>query len=262
MTEEIKNESSPETPPEVQLSPVEQAAFQKGWRPKEEFDGDPERWRSAEVFLALDEPLKRIEHQSKEVKQLKEALQAFREHHTKVEASAFDRALKQLQLERAEARRDEDHARADEIADRIDEVKEQKRVLVEEAQKQVVREPASPAPEFVEWQSKNSWYQSDKAMTAVADAYGRELHAQGFTPAQVLKRVEEHVKEEFPNKFKKPAAGRPSPVEGGSRSGGSSSSNAGISLNETELEIMRKIVRTGAMTEAQYKAELKRVKEL
>lgn len=256
MTEDVKQEIVEP----VQLSPVEQAAVEKGWKPKEEYVGDPERWRSAEVFLALDEPLKRIEHQSKEMKQLRAALEAFKEHHTKVEASAFDRALKQLQTERAAAREAEDHVKADAIADQIDEVKEQKRALQAESQKPVVPEPQGPAPEFVEWQQKNSWYNSDKAMTAVADSYGRELHAQGFTPAQVLKRVADHVKEEFPNKFKKPAADRPSPVEGGSRSG--SGSNVSVQLNDTELEIMRKIVRTGAMTEAQYKAELKRVKEL
>ena len=256
-TEELKPADG--TTPEPEVNHVEQAAMERGWKPKDEYNGDPEKWRSAEVFLALDEPLKRIEHQSKEMKQLRAALEAFKEHHTKVEASAFDRALKQLQTERKQAMIDGDTEKVFELEAEADQVKEQKRVLQAEAARPVVQEPQLN-PEFVEWRNKNSWYQSNTAMTAVADAYGRELNAAGHSPAQVLRMVAERVREEFPTKFKTPASGRPSPVEGSTRGG--SSSKAELAMSEEETAIMRRILKVGGITEAQYKAELKRVKEL
>ncbi len=242
------------TSQEVQLSEVEQAAVERGWKPKEEYSGDPTRWRSAEVFMALDEPLKRIEHQSKEMKQLRAALEAFQQHHTKVEASAFDRALASLKAERKQAMLDGDTEKVFELEEQADEVKDQRAKLLQT--KPIVQDVPQPAPEFVEWQSKNSWYNSDKAMTAVADAYGKELHAQGYTSAQVLRQVSEKVKEDFPQKFK-PKSVPAQAVEGSSRGG---SRSDGFEMSQQEVDIMRKIVRSGAMTEAEYKSELKKTR--
>jgi hypothetical protein len=251
-------EVAPAKAPEY--TPVEQAAMEKGWRPKEEYQGDPERWRSAEVFLALDEPLKRIEHQSKEMRALREALQAFKEHHTKVEASAFDRALTSLKAEKRQAILAGDTEKQLEIEDQVDAIKEQKAVVLAEARKPVVAEVPPVHPEFAAWQSKNSWYSTDEAMTAVADRIGQQLHSQGMSPAQALVKITERIKEEFPHKFKPAGASRAAAVEGSSRSGGSRSSG-GDDLSDQERDIMRKIVRSGVMTEEQYKADLKKAKE-
>lgn len=239
------------------IDPVEAKALEKGWKPKDEYQGDADKWRSAEVFLALDEPLKRIEHQSKEMKQLRQALETFKEHHTKVETVAFDRALKSLQAERKQAMIDGDTEKVFELEEAAEQVKDQKRALADESKRPVVQEPAVVNPEFTEWQSHNQWYQSNKAMTAAADTYGTELHAQGYTPNQVLRKVEEYIKQEFPHKFENAKTTGASRVEGGTRNG--SRSNGGPALTEEQTAIMRKFVKQGVMTEAQYRAELKRM---
>lgn len=256
MTEEVTGSESLQEQ-NTEVDPVEAKALEKGWKPKDEYNGDADKWRSAEVFLALDEPLKRIEHQSKEMKQLRQALEAFKEHHTKVETVAFDRALKSLQAERKQAMIEGDTEKVFELEEAADQVKEQKRALAETAKRPAVQEPAVLNPEFVEWQGNNQWYQSNKAMTAAADTYGTELHAQGYTPNQVLRKVEEYIKQEFPHKFTNANSSGASKVEGGTRGGSRSSS--GPALTQEQTDIMRKIVKTGVMTEAQYRAELKRM---
>lgn len=261
MSEELKTEQvQPEQQEQPQYTEIEQAAMAKGWRPKEEYTGDPERWRSPEVFLALDEPLKRIEHQSKELKQLRQALEAFKEHHTKVEASAFDRAIKSLQVERMAAAEEGDTVKVLKVQEQIDLVKDQKAEHAAQAKQPVVQDVPALNPEFIAWHEKNSWYQSNKAMTAVADAYGKELAEKGYTPAQVLRQVEERVREEFPQKFSNSNTKRPMAVEPSNR-GGAAKDTVDVSMTETERDIMRKIVRSGVMTEKEYRAELKRVKE-
>lgn len=242
---------------EVVYSDVEQAAIDRGWKPKEEYSGDPTRWRSAEVFMALDEPLKRIEHQSKEVKQLRAAIEASKEHYSKVEAAAFDRALKSLKEDRKQAMIDGDTEKVFALEEEADAIKVQKAQAELQARKPVVEDAPQINPEFTEWRNRNSWYQSDKAMTAVADVYGRELHDEGHTPAQVLRMVAEKIKEDFPQKFNKGSKNQA--VEPSSRGGRSSGGNE--SLSQTEVDIMRKIVKSGVMTEAQYRADLKKLKE-
>lgn len=36
---------------EVQVDPYEQQAKEQGWKPKEEFQGDPSLWRGAKEFV-------------------------------------------------------------------------------------------------------------------------------------------------------------------------------------------------------------------
>jgi hypothetical protein len=95
-------------------------------------------------------------------------------------------------------------------------------------------------------------------MKAFADALGAELAGQGLTPPQVLKRVEEEVRKEFPNKFQNPRQNRASAVEGGNSK--TSSGSSSFQLSSDERRIMQTFVRTGVMSEADYIKELKKIK--
>jgi hypothetical protein len=257
MSEELSQEVIVETGEQVQApqySDVEQAAIEKGWRPKEDYTGDPTKWRSAETFLALDEPLKRIESQSKELKKVREALEALSSHHKKVKEVEYNRALKHLQDARKEAFRNGETEQAFQIEERIEELKtEKENIIVPD----VPQEPTI-APEFQEWVEANSWYQTSKTMRAAADAIGIELHSQGLTSKQVLKQVEEEIKKEFPHKFQNPKTTKPNTVEASSR--GSPRQSESIDLSPDERKIMESIVRTGIMTKEQYLKELKATK--
>ena len=79
---------------------VEDLAREKGWRPKEEYSGDAGRWKSAEVFLALDEPIQKIEALAKELKEQKKANQMLLQHHQQVKESEFKRAYEFLKSQK------------------------------------------------------------------------------------------------------------------------------------------------------------------
>jgi len=257
-TSQVEGEQKQE---ENQYSDVEQLALEKGWKPKEEYQGDPTRWRTAETFLALEEPLKRIEQQSKELKAVRAALEAFKEHHTKVKETEFNRAVKALQDTRKKAMIEGDAETALALEERIEEVKAEKQAVLDDARKTAVQETTAELhPEFQEWLSRNNWYGTNKAMRVVADRLGLEYHADGLSQREVLKRVEEEIKKEFPHRFQNDKTKRAMAVEPTSRSGKPAGSSS-FELDETEREIMRKIVRSGAMTEKEYIAELKRVKQ-
>lgn len=242
---------------EVQLSPVRVKALEQGWKPKEQFTGNEDEFIDAPEFVRRGELFGKIEHQSRELKAVKSALDALKQHNSKIEQSAYDKALKALQTQRREAFNEGETAKAFELEEQIEEVKTEKERIAREAHIPAVQEIN---PIFTRWVDQNPWYTKDVAMQAVADRLGTEMARRGVPQDEVLKRVEEQVREAFPHKFTNPKRERPSAVEGTSRSG-NSVARGSDALNEDERAIMRKIVATGVMTESQYKDQLKKSKE-
>lgn len=261
MSEELNQEVAPEQPEEKQetpqLSPMEQKALEQGWRPKTEFKGEPEEFVDAAEFVRRGELFSKIEHQSKELKQVRMALEALKDHHSKVREAEYNRALKSLQSARKEAMVNGEHERAFALEEKIDEVRGEAQRLAEQSRQPLVQEPQQMNPQFVEWTNKNGWYGSNKVMRAAADKLGFDLANEGYPPEQVLKKVEEEIRKEFSHKFQNERTNRPSAVEAPSRGGSVSESK---SLSDQERTIMKRLVSSGVMTEKEYMSELKRVK--
>lgn len=255
MTEEVvKPEAQAE---ESALTPTQAKALEQGWKPKEQFEGDEDTFIDAPEFVRRGELFGKIEHQSRELKQVRQALDALKQHNSKVEQAAYDRALKSLQDQRRAAIVDGETEEAFKLEDQIEDVKkDRERIAREAAVPAVTQAPA----EFVAWTEKNTWYSKDKVMTAAADKLGTEYAAEGKSPADVLKLVEKEIREAFPHKFTNANRERPSAVEATNR-GGSSVARGSVSLTEDERSIMRKIVATGALTEKEYLDQLKKIKE-
>lgn len=242
------------------FTPTQLEAMEAGWRPKEEYDGDGEKWVDAGEFLRRGELFKKIESQSKELKDLKKSMDLFKKHHDQVAATEYKRALDALKADKKEALLNGDADKVIDLDDEIDVVKEQLRnaeILAKETQA-----PSNePHPEFVSWQNRNKWYESDAEMRQFADSIGTaHARATGKTPAEVLKYVEQKVREAYPTKFRNPNQDKPGAVEG-SRSA-PKGDDADLTLSDEEKRVMNTFVRTGVMSKAEYIKELKRVKGL
>lgn len=262
MSEDIQTNTEQKQVEAPVLSDVEQRATELGWVPKEEYTGDPQRWKSAEVFLALDEPIKRIESQSKELKAVRKALEAMQEHYSKVRETEYTRAIKDLKNARKQALVDGDIDKFEALEDQIDSFKEQAKEIKQTAQISIEPEPVVN-PEFQSWINKNPWYESYKHMAAFADDVGMKLHAQGVSRNEILRRVEEEVRKEFPNKFRNPNRDSAPAVEGNSSKRGSGVKDSGeFELTDQERNIMNTLVRSGTMTKEKYIADLRKVKGL
>jgi len=254
MTEEVKqpDQEQPEAP---ELTPIQQKAVEQGWKPKDQFEGNEDEFIDAAEFVRRGELFGKIETQSRELKEVRAALTALKQHHSKVAENEYNRALKSLTEARKVAVAEGETEKAFEIQDQIDQIKEEK------SQVAIPDIPSGPPPEFVAWTERNSWYMKDKVMRAAADRIGLDHRAAGMSPTEVLKIVEQEIREAFPHKFTNPNRERPNAVESSSRSGTSVQRKA-VALDDGEREIMRKIVRSGVMTEQEYLAELKKVKGL
>jgi hypothetical protein len=249
-------EGATEQTQEREFSSIEVKAIEQGWIPKEDFDGDEAEFIDAPEFVRRGELFKKIENTSRELKQVRQALAAFKEHHNKVKESEYNRALKALQDERKRAFVDGDHDRAFAIEEKIEEVRTEKEQIVRDANQPVEQDNAY-TEQFQTWVEKNSWYETNKVMRKTADALGLELHQAGHSPAEVLRMVEKEIRQEFSHKFENPNTRRAPVVEGTTRTPGKTDS---FVLSEDEKKVMNSIVSSGIMSKEDYIKELKRTR--
>lgn len=258
MTDEIKDDVVDEkqevTTP--QMSQTEVEARESGWVPKEEFTDDPEKWVDAGEFLRRGSLFKKIDSQSREIKAMRQAIADIQALHEKSRQAEYERALKTIREEKKAALEEGDADAVIEADEKLDMLREAQRE--DKIQRVEAPETGEAHPEFVNWVNKNTWYKSHAGMKAFADAIGAELQGQGLTPREVLKRVEEEVRKEFPNRFKNPNQEKPNAVEGGGSPRGVKGKDEYV-LSDQERSIMNNLVRLKVMTKEQYIEELKKV---
>jgi hypothetical protein len=244
------------TPEQRQLTEVEQRAMNEGWVPQDEWSGDPEQWRPAKEFLDRGELFKKIEEQKRELKQVRAAMEEFGRHHAEVKKIAYKEALATLKAQKKEALEAGDADAVIELDERIAETRE--------AQKAAEATPApqvddAPRPEFVQWQNRNGWYQSDRIMKAAADEAAREAVERGERdPARILAEVDKAVRAAFPHKFENPRRNSAAAVEGTTTPKARSAKNdVEASMPEFDRRIMKRLVEAGAITKEKYLEEYK-----
>lgn len=256
MTDQVNNTNS-EAP-----SGNEVEARAGGWVPKEDYHGDENKWVDADEFVRRGPLFEKINAQSRELKETKKAIEQLKSHYSNVKETAYKEALAALKTQKRDAFSEGDPDKIIEIDDKIEQVKEEQRQYANQRQNEVAQAAQSQGvdnPVFQAWVSRNTWYSTSKPMKAFADALGIELQAAGHSPADILKKVELKVKDEFTSQFQNANRSKPGAVEGVSKGGGKSS--RGDDLTEMERGIMQRFVRQGVMTEEQYIADIKKTRD-
>lgn len=206
--------SEPNEPLDTVSTPEEkeQAAAQ-GWReePREGF-------KTAKEFLEFGERVapiirERRDHLAAQVEALRLENQGMKEAFFKSQHEAKMEGYKKAKAELIE-KQNAAFANADE-----DTFKRTAAALEKLEPPEPVKVPAQkPAadPAFVEWQAANTWYGTDKVMSAAADAIGKDVNdTTGLVGPAFYKEVERRVKEEFPHKFGNPNRKAPNSAETG-----------------------------------------------
>lgn len=255
----------------VEPTPVELEAREQGWVSKDEWvesGREESEWRPAKEFVERGDLYRTIHSTKRELRQTQAALTALQRHHQYVFEKAHAQALQELKSQKRQAIRNEDMEEVAAIEDEI-ERREQEYHTEKQAQTQVAQATQAASqgvhPDFQAWQSRNQWYTNDPDLREFADATGMVYASKnpGVNPVEVLQYVEQKVKKQFPDKFGSRKATAPSPTASVNRQSTSRSvKDDGFQLDEMERQIMDTLVKTGTMTEAEYKAELKKAKGL
>src|SRR5574343_553334 len=89
-------ESQTTETPAVTVDPFEEQAREQGWKPKEEYEGDPNKWKPAKEFVERGELFGKIDTLGRELKETKKALKMLQEHNAKIKETEYARAVSEL----------------------------------------------------------------------------------------------------------------------------------------------------------------------
>jgi len=206
---------------------LEAEARKMGWTPKEDFKGDPSKWRPADEFVERGKSMlpivqAKMRKQETEIAELKQTVKDFQDHLTKTEKNAYDKAMRDLRQERADAIAAGDAEGFDKADQRIEELKADAQAKAEKRQKA----DDGKDPVYEEWAGRNKAILDDPDMSEYAEFVGQSLRNKGekSTGAEFLDLVADKVKARFPEKFTNPRREAATPaVEGranGSRRSG------------------------------------------
>lgn len=259
MSEDIQQEVSEvveQTIPDTEDS-YELEAREQGWKPKEDYQGDPAKWKPAKEFVERGELFKKIDSMGKELKETRRALQMLKEHHTKVKETEYAKAvveLKSLQKKHLEEGNSDGYLETTELLTDL-KAEQKAREVVESVT------PTQPDPRFISWVEDNKWYNNNPEMRQYADSIGMGYASthRNVSPEDVLIYVTKEVKERFKDKFVNPNRSKTT-VVGSSNTSSSASNKHEIDLTDDERRVMNTFIRTGAMTKEEYIAEIKRMR--
>jgi hypothetical protein len=255
----VENTPDTSTVPETSAPAVdsyESQAREQGWKPKEEYEGDPEKWRPAKEFVERGELFGKIDTMGRELKETKKALKMLQDHHSKVRETEYQRAvdeLKSLQKKHLEEGNSDGYLEATELLTDL---------KAEQKAREVVQQntPNTPDPRFTAWVQKNPWYAQDQNMRDYADSIGMGYAQRnpGLDPEEVLQYVANEVRERFKSRFENQNRKKPSAVEGATNTAPVKKDS--FQLSDEERRVMHTFERTGVMSKEEYITELKKMK--
>ncbi len=169
------------------------------WKPKDQFEGDPDDWRPAKEWLERGELLEHIHELKRQTKEQKEALDYVMEGTKKIEEQTRANVLAELEAKQA---------RAAEVGD-VQGVKEATKELLEAYKAPAPSTPAVEiAPEVKEFTHRNaSWFNNNTPENSAMMHYviAREKEINAAAPSlhvkDVITLIESEVRSKFPEKF-------------------------------------------------------------
>lgn len=229
-----------------QMSAAEEKARDRGWRPEEEWDGEPGEWVDANTFNRMGELMDRISSQSRELKEVKGVISEFKKYNKERDIIALKRAKEQLLAEKTIAYENEEFNR---VVQLDEDIKEADRQIASAGSDSGNNDPGyDPFKAYYEdeWIADNSWYKKSVIMRGAADTLGKEYIAEhpNTTPKELFKYVTDTIKEEFPDKFKNPNRDNAAAV-GSNKGKGKGNRNARSQLTDEEFAVGTRFVKSG-----------------
>lgn len=176
---------------------IEQAAREMGWKPKEEFRGDPAKWTDAETFVSRGEnfiPILRADREKLRgenadiraaltetqtlLRASQEAIEELRKYHTEDTQRQVEKARKDLVKQLKQARDEGDVDAEVEIQDELSKIRT---AQAAPPAAPAPKPPAAPAPQpdaaFAAWSANNAWFATNPRLRGLTLGIAEELRA-------------------------------------------------------------------------------------
>ena len=175
--------------------PIADLASKIGWSPKDQWKGDPEKWRPADEFIIAGRDIQQTT--SRELRAVREQMERL--------SGVTETIVRDKVAERDAYWRDQ-HAKAVEDGDvaAAEKASEERGKIAREASPE-----SRPDPTAAQWVAKNEWFNTDPLAQMRAKEVAERLAKQGLGIAEQLAGAERMARKEFPELF--PVAAKPAP---------------------------------------------------
>lgn len=270
MAEEKTDEKQAEKKEEVvEPTPDETKAMSLGWKPKDQWEGDPEEWIPAKQFNKNGELFGRINSYKNKITHLEKSVDALVKHNEKVFDAGYKAAEASLKAERRVALQEGNHEVVDQIEEKLEELKTEHTKQKTDFVQEVKSTAPAQHPSWEPWVNQNTWYGQDRAMRGYADGVAQDIvqeakeagHTIDFD--KLLTEVGRKTQEKFPEKFGRSGMSTNTTIKDDSREGGGGSRKAKkddveSQMTSAEKEMMEVILRSGVKKE-KYLEDYKKV---
>jgi len=240
----------------VATDPYEEEARVQGWKPKEEFEGSPEKWRPAKEFVERGELFSKIDSMGRELKETRKAMKMLQEHNSQIKVAEYNNALKELkalQKKHLEEGNSDGYLETSELLTDLKAEQKAREVVTQTT-------PKAIDPRFTAWVNENKWYTTDQEMRDHADIIGQRYAALNpdVDPEDVLKVVTREIRTRFKDKFVNPNRTKPGAVSSSDTTTGQK--NTVFEMSDDEKKVMNTFIRTGIMSKEEYITQLKAIR--
>lgn len=197
---------------DLKLTDLEQKAYDKGWRPKEQFDGPEDKFKTAKEYIRDGEWLQKLKESSQRVERLEREFNERLENTNKLHEARRIAEIAALKKKQREAVDVADSDAYDETQRQIDELESQK--LPAPASQQ----NSNIDPLITDWISKNPWI-NDKDDDRTVVAMGALQVFQSANPNATIQQAIDHVESRVNKLFRpqNPRRDQPNMTEHGRR---------------------------------------------
>ena len=247
---QVEHEVTPQStsPTEGTSGGHEAAARALGWKPLDEFSGDPRKWVEARVWVENAPLVSQIKSYKQQVREKNKAIEAAQQHYGRVHEAAYQRAIQELSAQKDQAIIEQDR-------DKVYEVERQMAQVNSERARAPIQGPLYD-PAYTEWIDANPTIVGDPQLKAFAVAYEQTLMASDPDIESRLDKTTQAVRAAYPDRFKNGRRQSPSMVEsnmGGAAPVNGSGKKFGVSdLSNEERSVMKDLVSGGVLSQDQY----------
>lgn len=185
-----------------QLSAREREAMEMGWRPKDQWTGDPEDWVDARTFVRNGEFMGKIHNLNRQNKDLHKSLEDMKNMLSSAEQKGREAAIAELKSAKVQALQHGDYEKVASIDEQIMEAKAEAKV----AAKQEVKDPYIEYAQET-WFKDNQWFAADSELRDEFETVIRGHIAKGVQngqapdPEAAFKYATTRIKKMYPEKF-------------------------------------------------------------
>lgn len=253
-----EDQTTEPTEEEVVAPEAEDRARRMGWAPQDEWRGKEEDWKNAEAFIKageenagwLRERNRKLDHAlaqtTAKLNQMTESFETVKEHYTKVEQRAHDRAVKELKAQQKAAVAEGDEAAFERIDGEIEDLRK-------EATPAKKREAtADEDPDFIAWHTDNDWYNEDVEMTVYANQANTVIARKRLVGRAHYDAITAEVKKRFPDHFENPKRKQAAAVEAGGEGAQRGGKQGYQNLPSDAKAVCDRLVADGVLTQKQY----------